>query len=130
VSKTRLLKGLRVVDLADEKGELCGRLLADLGAEVIRVEPPGGARSRALPAFHAGRSLYFAYRNTNKRGMMLDLGDPGDRDELHRQIGFWWDESGRKPLSRIDLLVQRGRTLSVSTVRSVRRPGRIRGAGP
>ena len=35
--------GLRVVDQADEKGELCGRLLADLGADVVRVEPPGGA---------------------------------------------------------------------------------------
>ena len=45
------LAGLRVVDLADEKGELCGRLLADLGAEVIRVEPPGGAFSRRLPPF-------------------------------------------------------------------------------
>ena len=41
-----LLEGLRVVDLADEKGELCGRLLADFGADVIRVEPPRGAVSR------------------------------------------------------------------------------------
>ena len=46
----RPLAGLRVVDLADEKGELCGRLLADLGADVLRVEPPGGARSRTPPA--------------------------------------------------------------------------------
>ena len=37
------LAGLRVVDMADEKGETCGRFLADLGADVIRVEPPGGA---------------------------------------------------------------------------------------
>ena len=47
------LSGIRVLDLADEKGELAGRLLADLGAEVVRVEPPGGARSRRLPPFKA-----------------------------------------------------------------------------
>ena len=48
--------GLRVVDMADEKGEMCGRFLADLGADVIRVEPPGGARSRRLPPFHGARA--------------------------------------------------------------------------
>ena len=42
------LSGMRVVDLADVRGELCGRVLADLGADVVRVEPPGGARSRRL----------------------------------------------------------------------------------
>ncbi|HIF99541.1 MAG TPA: CoA transferase, partial [Myxococcales bacterium] len=59
------LSGLRVVDLADEKGELCGRLLADLGAEVIRVEPPEGAFSRRLPPFapDGETSLYFGFRN-------------------------------------------------------------------
>ena len=72
----RPLSGLRVVDLADEKGELCGRMLADLGADVIRVEPPGGARSRRMPPFPAGESLYFAYRNLGKRGMTLDLRRP------------------------------------------------------
>ena len=51
------LTGLRVLDFAAEKGELCGRLLAEFGADVIRVEPPGGARSRRLPPFHAGESL-------------------------------------------------------------------------
>ena len=50
----RPLEGLRVVDLADEKGELTGRILADYGAEVIRVEPPGGARSRSIPPFYDG----------------------------------------------------------------------------
>ena len=73
------LAGLRVVDMADEKGETCGRFLADLGADVIRVEPPGGARSRRLPPFHGTTSLSFAVRNANKRGVTLDLGAPGDR---------------------------------------------------
>jgi crotonobetainyl-CoA:carnitine CoA-transferase CaiB-like acyl-CoA transferase len=77
------LLGLRIVDLADEKGELAGRLLADLGAEVIRVEPKAGARSRSLPPFDSeGRSLYFAYRNSNKLGLALDLDEAGDRKSL------------------------------------------------
>ena len=69
------LTGLRVLDLADEKGELCGRLLADLGSDVLRIEPPGGSTSRNLPPFAPdGTSLYFTYRNFNKRGAVLDLG--------------------------------------------------------
>ena len=76
------LAGLRVVDMADEKGELCGRFLADLGADVIRVEPPGGARSRRVPPFHGATSLFFAVRNANKRGVTLDLAAPADRERL------------------------------------------------
>jgi crotonobetainyl-CoA:carnitine CoA-transferase CaiB-like acyl-CoA transferase len=76
------LVGIRVVDLADEKGELAGRLLGDCGAEVIRVEPPEGARSRRLPPFKDGQSLYFAYRNSNKLGLALDLEAQADRDRL------------------------------------------------
>ena len=79
----RPLAGFRVVDLADEKGELCGRMLADLGADVVRVEPPGGARSRRLPPFHGGTSLFFAYRNLGKRGITLDLAQAADREKLH-----------------------------------------------
>ncbi|MBJ21318.1 MAG: CoA transferase [bacterium] len=77
------LSGLRVVDLADEKGELAGRILGDFGAEVVRVEGPSGARSRSLPPFDAeGRSLYFASRNSNKLGLVLDLDVELDRDKL------------------------------------------------
>ena len=74
---TRPLEGLRVVDLADEKGELTGRILADFGAEVVRVEPPAGARSRQIPPLHEGESLYFAWRNSNKKGVTLDLEQAG-----------------------------------------------------
>ena len=75
------LCGLRVVDLADENGELCGRMLADLGAEVIRVEPPEGAASRRLPPFAPdGRtSLYFGFRNAGKRSRVIDLDCPDGR---------------------------------------------------
>ena len=82
----RPLKDLRVLDLADEKGELCGRMLADFGADVIRVEPPAGARSRRLPPFHDGESLYFAYRNAGKRGVSLDLDAAADREKLRAQL--------------------------------------------
>ena len=60
------LAGLRVIDLAEGAAEGCGRYLADLGADVLRIEPPGGA---------AGRSdrWGFALRNANKRGAVLDL---------------------------------------------------------
>jgi len=78
----RPLAGFRVVDLADEKGELAGRLLADFGADVVRVEPPGGARSRRIPPFHGETSLYFAHRNANKRGVFLDLESERDRERL------------------------------------------------
>ena len=61
--------------MADVKGELAGRLLADLGADVIRVEPPGGADSRHMPPFapDGDTSLYFAFRNFNKRGITVDV---------------------------------------------------------
>ena len=76
------LAGLRVLDLAEGKAETCGRLLADLGAEVIRIEPPGGAASRRRPPLHAGISLHFATHNANKLGVTLDLHDPADRRRL------------------------------------------------
>lgn len=82
------LSGLRVVDMADEKGELCGRLLADLGAEVIRLEPAEGAFSRTLPPFtpNGETSLYFAVRNAGKRGAVVNLETDAGRDRLH-EIG-------------------------------------------
>jgi hypothetical protein len=42
------LAGLRVLELADEKGQFCGKLMADLGADVLKIEPPGGQSSRAV----------------------------------------------------------------------------------
>ena len=83
------LRGLRVVDLADEKGELCGRMLADLGAEVIRIEPPGGAFSRTLPPFapDGQTSLYFGFRNAGKRSRIIDLESERGRDSLEALLG-------------------------------------------
>jgi crotonobetainyl-CoA:carnitine CoA-transferase CaiB-like acyl-CoA transferase len=91
------LAGTRVVDASDEPGELCGRLLADLGADVVRVEPPGGAPSRRLPPFAPdGTSLRFAVRNTNKRSVTLDLGTDEGRSGLDRLLSTAdvWIDSG------------------------------------
>ena len=75
---TAALDGVRVLDLTTEMGWYAGRLLADLGADVIKIEPPGGDPGRGLPPFHAdqpGRetSLRFWYFNANKRSVTLDL---------------------------------------------------------
>ena len=76
------LAGIRVVDLASERAELAGRLLADLGAEVIKVEPPGGVRARRLPPFDGKRSLYWAAVGLGKRSVVFDLEAPEQRERL------------------------------------------------
>ena len=79
---TRPLQGLRVVDCTAERGELSARLLADLGAEVVKVEPPRGSPARALAPVRNGVSLAWAVRNANKLGVALDLEDAGDRERF------------------------------------------------
>ena len=84
------LTGLRVLELADEKGQFCGKLMADLGADVIKIEPPGGEQTRSVGPFlddipHRDRSLYFWHYNTSKRGITLDL-EAADARELFRSL--------------------------------------------
>jgi crotonobetainyl-CoA:carnitine CoA-transferase CaiB-like acyl-CoA transferase len=72
------LTGLRVIELADETGQFCGKLLGDLGADVVKIEPPGGEPCRRIGPFlddapHPELSLSFWYYNTSKRGITLDL---------------------------------------------------------
>jgi crotonobetainyl-CoA:carnitine CoA-transferase CaiB-like acyl-CoA transferase len=69
------LSALRVLDLTEDAGEWSGRILADLGAEVIRIEPPGGSPGRR-------DQVGFALRNANKAGVTLDLDDPAGRSKL------------------------------------------------
>ncbi len=81
------LEGIRVLDLCQPEGQLCGRLLADLGAEVIKVEPPGGDLGRRLEPFvkegaHPEGSLSFAYFNANKKSIILDLAEQEDRERF------------------------------------------------
>jgi hypothetical protein len=72
------LESIRILDLTNEKGLLCGRILADLGADVIKIEKPGGDESRCIGPFYHDipdpeKNLnWFAY-NLNKRGITLNL---------------------------------------------------------
>ena len=81
------LKGLRVLDLSDEKGELCGRILGDLGADVLKIESSNGAVSRSLGPFSPdGTSLYYAYRNMNKRSASISFDTPEGAGDLFALI--------------------------------------------
>ncbi len=83
-----LLAGVRVLDLCDQTGDAIGRLLADLGADVIKVEPPGGsAARRALPTLDGGVSIPFALHNANKRTIVLDPADTDDRRQFLELAG-------------------------------------------
>ncbi len=73
-----LLSPYRVLDLTDELGFLCGKILGDLGADVVKVEPPGGDPARRLGPFYGNqpdpeKSLYWFGFNNNKRGITLNL---------------------------------------------------------
>ena len=78
------LAGLRVLEFPDPKSALGGRLLADLGADVVLVEPPGGHDSRGIPPFagDSAESLFFWFFNANKRSITLDLDDAADRERF------------------------------------------------
>jgi crotonobetainyl-CoA:carnitine CoA-transferase CaiB-like acyl-CoA transferase len=73
------LTGLRVVDLTVGPAAQAARILADLGADVLVVEPPGGSPSRREAPRIGAQSLSFALRNANKRSIILDGGNQGDR---------------------------------------------------
>src|SRR5262249_12773358 len=81
----------RVLDLTDHRGELGPKLLADLGADVIRIEPPGGCAARRrgprpdrVPEPEA--SLQFFAHNRNKRSIVLDLARAPDREAFLRLV--------------------------------------------
>jgi crotonobetainyl-CoA:carnitine CoA-transferase CaiB-like acyl-CoA transferase len=98
--------------MADDRGELCGRLLADLGADVILVEPPEGGAARSAPPWAPdGRSsLYFAFRNAGKRGITLDLSRQDGRDRLHALLAdadIWIEAYAPGHLGALDLAPER-----------------------
>lgn len=112
------LAGLRVLDLSVYRAHLASRLLADMGADVIKIEPPEGDKGRRMGPFlddqpHHDRSLFFWFYNLNKRSLTLDIHAPRGRElllELARsadvvvesfapgemaRLGLGWDELHR-----------------------------------
>ena len=89
---TSPLDGVRVLDLGGELSAYGTKILADLGADVVKVEPAGGDRQRRRPPFAAGvpapeSSLTFAYYNANKRGVQLDWTAPDDAAAAVAELG-------------------------------------------
>ena len=82
------LAGIKVLDYTQIlAGPFCGMLLADMGADVIKIEKPGGDDSRRMgPPFLDGESAAFLAINRNKRGIVLDLKVKAARDALRRMV--------------------------------------------
>ena len=88
-----VLDGVRIIELAEDvAGEYCGKLLADFGAEIIKIERPGaGSPTRSMSPIIAGKdgrkeSGLFAYLNTNKSSVTLDLSSAEDRRAMRALI--------------------------------------------
>ena len=85
------LTGIRVLDLCGDLGVYCGKLLADVGADVIKVEPPGGDPMRRIGPFIEGpdsleNSIYWRHYNTNKRSVTLDITSDEGSNLLRRLV--------------------------------------------
>ena len=93
---SELLKRFRMLDLTDEKGALCGKIFADMGADVIKVEPPEGCSTRRIPPFledipGPDRSLYALAYHAGKRSVTLNLEAEDGRAvmaELIKRVDF------------------------------------------
>jgi crotonobetainyl-CoA:carnitine CoA-transferase CaiB-like acyl-CoA transferase len=86
-----MLSPYRVLDLTTERGLLCGQMLGDMGADVIKVEPPGGCAARSIGPFykdapHPDRSLYWWAYNRNKRAVTLDIERDRGRELLRMLV--------------------------------------------
>src|SRR5207302_10031717 len=89
--KIGALSHIRLIELGDIPASYATRWLADLGADVIKVEPPGGDPNRLLPPFagnieHRERSLTFVHANTNKRSIVVDLKHETGRETLTKLL--------------------------------------------
>src|SRR5947207_9230428 len=87
-----MLAGLRVSEIADERAEYAGLLLAGLGAEVVKIEPPEGNATRRIGPFLEDkpgpeRSLFFWNYNRNKKSVVLDPQEARGREHLLRLLG-------------------------------------------
>lgn len=80
-----LLDGCRLLDLTDEKGLFCGKVLADFGADVVKIERPGGDSARCIGPFYKDvpdpeKSLFWFAANTSKKGITLNIEVPDGQD--------------------------------------------------
>jgi crotonobetainyl-CoA:carnitine CoA-transferase CaiB-like acyl-CoA transferase len=106
-----MLDNYRVLDLTDEKGSLCGKILGDLGADVIKIERPGGDPSRRLGPFYHDtvdpeKSLLWFAMNASKRGITLQLEDPEGREifrKLSDKADFIIESSPPGYMDKLDL---------------------------
>src|SRR5581483_4139284 len=93
---SELLSGFRMLDLTDERGALCGKIFADLGADVVKVEPPSGCPTRRIPPFlddqpGPDRGLYSIAYQAGKRSVTLNLESADGRallEDLARKSDF------------------------------------------
>ena len=130
------LDGYTVLDLTIERGWMCGRVLADLGAEVIKIEPPGGdpGRSKGLFADQSSPSpeenLSWWFENRGKSAIVIDLDDASGRGELLDLVDGadvviesfdtgWMDERGLG----VDVLLARNPRLVVTSISPFGRTG-------
>jgi crotonobetainyl-CoA:carnitine CoA-transferase CaiB-like acyl-CoA transferase len=83
-----LLRGVRVLEVADEQASFCGKLLADFGADVLKIEPPGGDPARhPWQAEHlSSHNFSFLYHNCGKRSITLNIAHPAAREPLLKII--------------------------------------------
>ena len=107
------LAGIRVLEFGHTiLGPCCGMVLADLGAEVIKIEPPGGERTRRLKGFGTG---YFAYYNRNKKSVIVDYKSPegaGVTRELIRSADVLIENMAAGALTRAGLGPEEARSLN------------------
>ncbi|MFU8817377.1 MAG: CaiB/BaiF CoA transferase family protein [Pseudomonadales bacterium] len=119
-----MLESYGVLDFTDERGEIGPMLMGDLGADVIRVEPPAGSRARfSGPVLRDGpedlRSLSFRAYNRNKRSLVLDPQSAVDRaalEELLRRSDFVFESWPASPLAEFGIDFERARALNPNIV--------------
>ena len=83
-----LLDGFRALDLTDETGFICGKILATMGVETVKVEKPGGDPNRRIPPYYRNKdtSLYWLAYNTDKRSITLNLETDQGRELFRRLV--------------------------------------------
>lgn len=87
----KALDGIKILEIGDELTQFAGKMLADMGAEVIKVEPKEGVESRHIGPFYKDesnveKSLYFWHYNTSKKSIILDLYQEEDRNKFHNLL--------------------------------------------